>query len=286
MSMALALSGWSDEASAASTTGDARGGWTRTDTQHLEPSEAPAATDDDAETKAASTAAPDPEAASETEAAAPVEALDEENVETSAKKRPAAPMRNRVGVGAIRTLGGANALRVSWYAIDRLSVGALVGFATFTHEAQDENGDYTAKETYGLVAAGGDVTYWPVQGKRDRAVYADLGVGVRATFFTGVRPPPEDDTGRRNKPFEIDVEIPVSMPIWFGTNVSVIPEFGFTARIVPGSREPDENNNVDNNVGQGTAERLGTTSGPGWGVELGDNGGLFFGLSFAYFFGG
>ena len=186
----------------------------------------------------------------------------------------------------MRTLGGANALRVSWYAIDKLSVSALIGFATYTQEAQDDNGDYTKKETYGLLAAGGDVLYWPVQGDRSRSVYADFGVGLRTTVFTGIRPPPDEDTGRRTKPMEVNVEIPVSLPIWFGQNVTVTPEFGFTARIVPGSVEPDTNGNVDQNEGQGTAERLGATNAPGWGVELGDNGGLFFGLSFAYVFGG
>lgn len=231
--------------------------------------------------------APEAEAES-TESAATGEA--ELGMDAAALAEAAKPassgMRNRIGLGAMRTLGGANALRVSWYAIDKLSVSALIGFATYTQEAQDDNGDYTKKETYGLLAAGGDVLYWPVQGDRSRSVYADFGVGLRTTVFTGIRPPPDEDTGRRTKPMEVNVEIPVSLPIWFGQNVTVTPEFGFTARIVPGSVEPDTNGNVDQNEGQGTAERLGATNAPGWGVELGDNGGLFFGLSFAYVFGG
>jgi len=227
---------------------------------------------------------PAEEGASEGEGAAELGADAVLAVETGAAVSTG--MRNRIGIGAMRTLGGANAIRVSWYAIDKLSVSALIGFATYTHEAQDSDGGYTKKETYGLLAAGGDVLYWPVQGDRSRSVYADFGVGFRTTVFTGIRPPPEEETGRRTKPMEVNIEIPVSLPIWFGQNVTVTPEFGFTARIVPGSQEPDTNGNVDQNVGQGTAERLGTTSVPGWGVEFGDNGGLFFGLSFAYVFGG
>ncbi len=226
---------------------------------------------------------PEPEASPEDDGAA---MMPDAAAGGAGKKAASNGMRNRIGLGAMRTLGGANALRVSWYAIDKLSVSALIGFATYTQEAQDADGDYTKKETYGLLAAGGDVLYWPVQGDRSRSVYADFGVGLRTTVFTGIRPPPDEDTGRRTKPMEVNVEIPVSLPIWFGQNVTVTPEFGFTARIVPGSIEPDTNGNADENEGQGTAERLGAANAPGWGVELGDNGGLFFGLSFAYVFGG
>jgi hypothetical protein len=39
------------------------------------------------------------------------------------------------------------------------------------------------------------------------------------------------------------------------------------------------------NPGRGIGSRRGTTDGPGFGFDLGDHAGLFFGIGFAYFFG-
>ena len=74
--------------------------------------------------------------------------------------------------------------------------------------------------------------------------------------------------------------------MFIGDSVAITPEFGFVARIVPGHREPDEQDNADTNPGSGAGERLGTTNGPGLGFEIGEHGGVFFGLSITYFFGG
>lgn len=194
-------------------------------------------------------------------------------------------MKGRVGVGAMRTLGGANGIRIDGYVTDKLTIGGVAGFGLFGHKAPNpQDGEFTETEVYGLFAGGLHAMYYPVQGNRAQPVHADFGIGGRAVVFAGLRPKPEMDDGTRDTPLELNVEMPVAMPIWFGENVVVIPEFGWVFRWVPGTREPDGDGNADENPGSGAAERFGTTNGPGLGFEIGDHGGLFFGLSIQYFF--
>jgi hypothetical protein len=170
--------------------------------------------------------------------------------------------------------------------IDKLDIGALIGFATFSHKVPDDNGDYTQTKTFGLLGAGAHLIYWPVQGNRDRVVYADFGFGARGVVYVGFTDQDDMNDETREQPLEIDIEIPLTTHVWIGDSVALTPEFGFVARIIPGHREPDEQDNADTNPGSGVGNRLGTTNGPGLGFEIGEHGGVFFGLSITYFFGG
>lgn len=201
-------------------------------------------------------------------------------------RSPAAPMKNRVGFGAMRTLAGLNGLFVRWYAVDRFTVGLNLGAATFSHGDTDENGDFERTRTVGAVGVGPEFFYWPFQGDRSQQVYADFGVGARvSTYFGFLGQLEEEETDTLDAPLEIDVEIPASIQLFIGKRVAVIPEFGVAFRIIPGNREPDQNGEFDANPGRGIGSKRGTSNGPGFGFDLGDHGGLFMGIGFAYFFG-
>jgi hypothetical protein len=193
-------------------------------------------------------------------------------------------MKGRVGLGGMRTLSGVNGLVLNFYAMDKLSLGAVVGFGAFSHKEADDNGDFNQRRTVGLLGTGLHAFFWPVQGDRAKYISADFGFGARGVVYVGIGPGDENpDT--LDRPLEIDIEVPITTAVWIGDSVAITPEFGFVARIVPGHREPDEQDNSDPNPGTGAGERFGTTNGPGLGFEIGQHGGVFFGLSISYFFG-
>jgi len=193
-------------------------------------------------------------------------------------------MKGRVGLGGVRTLSGVNAIGVRYYPIDKLDIGAVVGFATFSHKEAGDDGQFNDTRTVGLLGAGLSVFYWPVQMSREKYISADFGVGIRGVVYKGFLGDPDLDKG--DLPLEIDIEIPITTALFIGDSVALIPEFGFVARIIPGNREPDQQDNADTNPGTGVGGRLGTTNGPGLGFEIGEHGGVFFGLSIMYYFGG
>lgn len=205
---------------------------------------------------------------------------------TKKPRSPSAPMKNRMGFGAMRTLAGLNGLFVRWYAVDRFTVGLNLGAATFSHGDTDDSGDFERTRTVGAVGVGPEFFYWPFQGDRSQQVYADFGVGARvSTYFGFLGQLEEEETDTLDAPLEIDVEIPASIQLFIGKRVAVIPEFGVAFRIIPGNREPDQNGEFDANPGRGIGAKRGTSNGPGFGFDLGDHGGLFMGIGFAYFFG-
>ncbi len=195
-------------------------------------------------------------------------------------------MKGRVGLMGTRTLSGLNGISVRYYAIDKLSLGVTTGAAIFTHREPGEDGEFNQMNTVGLFGIGPSVFYWPYQGPRSSTVHADFGVGARALVYLGFTGANEDDAqDTLEDPIEIDIEIPLSTQLWIGRRVSIAPEFGVAFRIIPGSREPDENGDFDTNPGSGVGSRLGTTDGPGFGFELGSTAGLFMGLHVGYWFG-
>ena len=193
-------------------------------------------------------------------------------------------MKGRVGLGGQRTLSGVNAIGVRYYPINKLDIGASIGFGTYTHKEAGDDGQFNDRRTVGLLGAGLSVFYWPVQMSREKYVSADFGVGVRGVLYRGFLGDPEIEKG--DIPTEIAIEIPITTALFIGDSVAIIPEFGFVTRIVPGSREPDQQDNADTNPGSGAGSRLGTTDGPGLGFEIGEHGGVFFGLAIMYYFGG
>lgn len=205
---------------------------------------------------------------------------------SSRAERRAAPMRGRVGLGALRTVSGLNALMVRGYVINRLSLGWVTGVATFSHRDTNEDGDYERVRTVGRLGLGPEVFAWLVQGDRAHQVHADVGIGARVTAFIGFRGDLEEDQeDTLNNPLEVDLEIPIALQLFIGPRVAIMPEFGVVFRFVPGQREPDENGESDENPGTGAAARLGAEPGPGFGFELGDHAGLFMGIGVGYFFG-
>ena len=200
---------------------------------------------------------------------------------------PSGAMKGRVGVGAMRTLSGSNGLFVRGWLAQRVSLGLTFGVGTFTHRETDDNGDFERTRTAGRVGIGPEVFFWPVQGDMDQVVHADFGFGARVTTFFGWFGRDEDEQGNTlDNPLEIDVELPAKIMLWVGQRVAVTPEFGVVFRVVPGSREPDDNGEADTNPGRGLGSQFGTTDGPGFGFEFGDHGGLFMGIGFGYYFGG
>ena len=170
--------------------------------------------------------------------------------------------------------------------VDKLSLGLTTGFATFTHKEPDENGEFTQNNTVGLMGIGPQAFFWPLQGDRNKQVSADFGVGVRTLLYMGFTGINDDDaTDTLNDPIEIDIELPLTTQLFIGKHVAIAPEFGFAVRIIPGSREPDEEGNADANPGTGVGERLGTTNGPGFGFEIGDHAGFFMGIGVAFYLG-
>ncbi|EDM76148.1 hypothetical protein PPSIR1_26848 [Plesiocystis pacifica SIR-1] len=196
-------------------------------------------------------------------------------------------MKGRLGLGGTRSLSGINALSLRYYATQKLSVGALIGVATYSHREASETGDFDQNRTVGLLGSGLQLFYWPVQGDRSKYISADFGVGARGLVYVGFGADDIDNNpDTREAPLEFDIEVPITTHVFIGDSVAITPEFGLVARIVPGTREPDEQGASDTNPGTGAGSRLGTTDGPGLGFELGEHGGVFFGLSITYFFGG
>lgn len=205
---------------------------------------------------------------------------------TAAGGGKGAAMKGRFGFGAMRTVSGLNGLFGRYYLGNRFTLGLTAGFATFSHRETDDNGEFGRTRTVGAFAVGPEVLFWPVQGDRSQQVHADFGVGVRALTYVGfLGLSEEEQSNTLDTPVEIDVEIPVALQLFIGRRVSINPEFGFAVRIIPGSREPDQNGDFDMNPGTGIGQRLGTTSGPGLGFELGNHAGFFMGIGVGYYFG-
>lgn len=195
-------------------------------------------------------------------------------------------MKGRVALGAMRTVGGLNALMVRGYVSNRITLGWVTGVATFSHRDTDEDGDFERVRTVGRVGFGPEFFAWLVQGDRSHQVHADVGLGARLTAYVGFLGRLEEDREETlDIPVELGLEIPVALQLFIGPRVAIIPEFGAVFRFIPGQREPDENGEFDSNPGRGAGERLGTTNGPGFGFELGDHAGLFMGIGVGYFFG-
>ncbi len=231
--------------------------------------------------------APEPEPEPVVEPEPEPEPEDEDEDEVAAATTSAAPgMKGRIGLGGTRSLSGVNAISLRYYPIDKLDIGALIGFATFSHRDVGDDGEFSERRTVGLLGAGLHLFYWPVQGDRSKIVSADFGFGMRGVVYVGFDGDPEDNPEVLEGPLEIDIEIPMTTHLFIGDSVAITPEFGFVARIIPGNREPDDLGNADTNPGSGAGSRLGTTDGPGLGFEIGEHGGVFFGLSISYFFGG
>ncbi|TPV92664.1 MAG: hypothetical protein B7733_24350 [Myxococcales bacterium FL481] len=202
-----------------------------------------------------------------------------------------APMRHRLGIGALRTVSGLNGLTARFYLARRLSLGAVGGLALFTHGETGDDGEFNERRTVGLAGAGLDAFFWPVQGDRRNQIYVDVGLGLRTMMYVGFdrfsgEEDEDDEDNTIDRPLEIDVEIPVATQVFIGPNVAFLPEFGVVMRIIPGSREADQQGNVDENPGTGIGEALGTTNGPGFGIEFGTHAGMFIGLGVIYYFGG
>ncbi len=195
-------------------------------------------------------------------------------------------MKGRIGLGGTRSLSGVNALSLRYYAAPKLSIGALLGMATYSHKEAGDNGDFDQTKTVGLLGAGIQAFYWPVQGNRSRPISADFGIGFRSVLYVGFGADDDENDETLEGPLEIDFEIPITTHVFIGDAVAITPEFGLVVRVVPGQREPDGQDNADSNPGSGAGGRLGTSDGPGLGVEFGEHGGVFFGLSITYFFGG
>jgi hypothetical protein len=202
------------------------------------------------------------------------------------KSKKGEPMKGRFGFGAMRTVSGLNGLYGRYYLTNRLTLGLTAGVATFSHRDTDDNGEFSRTRTVGAFAVGPEVFFWPVQGPRDQQVHADFGVGARVLTYVGfLGLSEEEQSNTLDTPVEIDIEIPAAIQVFIGPRVSINPEFGFVVRIIPGSREPDDNGDFDMNPGTGIGQRLGTTSGPGLGFELGSHAGLFMGIGVGYYFG-
>ncbi|MCA9700231.1 MAG: hypothetical protein KC431_22085, partial [Myxococcales bacterium] len=225
---------------------------------------------------------PEPEPEPEPDASASVDLDDGAAVAASS----GSGMKGRFGLGGTRSLSGINAISARYYVADKLSIGALVGVATYSYKEPDDNGDYNKTRTVGLLGSGVQMFYWPVQGDRSKYISADFGVGFRGLVYVGFGADDDENPETLEGPLEIDVEVPLTTHIFIGDSVAITPEFGLAVRIVPGNREPDQQDNSDTNPGSGAGSRLGGTDGPGLGFELGNHGGVFFGLSITYFFGG
>lgn len=196
------------------------------------------------------------------------------------------PMKGRFGFGAMRTVSGLNGLFGRYYLGNRFTLGLDAGFATFTHRETDDNGEFSRTRTVGAFAIGPEAIFWPVQGDRSQQVHADFGVGARVLTYVGfLGLPEEEQSNTLDTPVEIDVEIPAAVQVFIGPRIAISPEFGFVVRIIPGSREPDENGDFDMNPGTGIGQRLGSSNGPGLGFELGSHAGFFMGIGVGYYFG-
>lgn len=197
-----------------------------------------------------------------------------------------AGMKKRVGFGAIRTLSSVNGIFVNGYISDRITVGVATGVATFTHRETDDDGEFTRTRTVGRLGIGPEVFFYPVQGDRSSQVHADFGFGGRVMTYVGFLGRETDEQGNTlDTPLEIDIELPAKINLWVGRRVAIQPEFGIVFRIVPGSREADQNGEMDTNPGQGVAGQLGAENGPGFGFEIGDHSGFFMGVGLGYYFG-
>ena len=194
-------------------------------------------------------------------------------------------MKGRVGLGGTRSLSGVNGLSLRYYATPKLSIGALVGVATFSHRDVGDTGEFDTTRTFGQLGAGLQVFYWPVTMSREKYISADFGVGARGVVYVGFTGNDDPNPDVLEGPLEIDIEVPITTSVFIGDSVAITPEFGLVARIIPGSREPDDLGNADTNPGTGAGGRLGANDGPGLGFEIGDHAGVFFGLSITYFFG-
>lgn len=220
----------------------------------------------------------------------PAQAKAKVKAKAKAKAKPAPRAKSYKGrfeLGALRSLSGARSIRVSHYAAPEWSVGAAFGLATFSHREPNDQGEFKRIRNVGRFMFSLEAFHWPLklQGPKSRALRADLGLGGRLSFYWGFTGDDGDDDKTLDTPIELGLEIPLAVRLFVGSRVHLTPQFGLAMRYIPGSRKPDQNNDTDANPGSGVGERLGTTNGPGFGVEIGDHAGMFVGLSLGYLFG-
>lgn len=164
----------------------------------------------------------------------------------------------------------------------------MLGFATFGHREANEQGEFKKTRIVGRISTGIGATYWFLRPNPDKTtklpLRVDVGLGARLMMYWGFIGDDGDDDKTLDRPLEFDLEVPLAIRVWLGKRVFLTPEFGLVLRYIPGTRKPDKNNDTDANPGSGVGKRLGTTDGPGFGVEWGDHAGMFVGLGLGYRF--
>ncbi|MEE9383919.1 MAG: hypothetical protein V3V08_10950 [Nannocystaceae bacterium] len=142
-----------------------------------------------------------------------------------ATARAGKDMQQRVGVGAQRTLSGANELHVNWFLDTRLSLGFGAGMDVYR---DSNNGDPAGQSAFSFSPS---VFGWFLRTKETGPVAANLGVGGRFTVI--VHGTPNDTTV-----IEPILEIPVTVEVYLGQHFAIAPEAGLAFRMnVDGNTE-------------------------------------------------
>ena len=157
-------------------------------------------------------------------------------------------MSGKFGIGGQQTLTGYTGVHGKYFFNKHWSADLSLGF----HHFKPDEGD--AEVTAALVPG---FNYWIIPDAQAGALQAHLGVGGRLGFVVG-------KTRADQSILEIDIEAPVIAEIFFGPHFSLAPEFGLVIRMPVGEYGYDQDK--------------------GFGVDLGQNTGLFGAGSFNFYF--
>lgn len=159
--------------------------------------------------------------------------------------------KGRLGVGGLYSLSGYRALRIKYFLTPEWSVSGALGLDFFSPSVGDRN-------NIDVVFAPG-VNYWITPKNQSGPITASFGLGGRMGIYLGRGP------GSINSRSGVNVEATMTAEVFFGKHFSLAPEAGLLFRFVNNGPDP-------------------SGKGDGFGLELGDNTGLFGGGSFNFYF--
>lgn len=170
----------------------------------------------------------------------------EKNQGTSSKKQD-----GRLGIGGLQALSGYRALQLKYFLTPSWSVSGAVGLDFFSPQVGSRN-------IIDVVFAPG-VNYWITPKNQSGPITASFGMGGRLGIYIGSGP------SSRASRSGVNIEGTLSAEVFLGRHFSLAPEAGVVFRFV--GNGPDPGNIPD-----------------GFGLELGNNTGLFGGGAFNFYF--
>lgn len=159
--------------------------------------------------------------------------------------------KGKLGVGGLLALSGYRALQVKYFLTPKWSVSGALGLDFFSPSVGSRN-------IIDVVFAPG-VNYWITPKNQSGPITASFGLGGRMGIYLGSGP---SSAASRSG---VSLEGTVTAEVFLGKHFSLAPEAGMVFRFVNNGPDP-------------------AGVGDGFGLELGNNTGLFGGGSFNFYF--